>query len=357
MEDRPGESSLRDLKQWGCTGIVTGVCNTHEAAVIAKAKVPVVIIEPSPEMRSFAHPFANLPCVFVDSYAVGQMAARFFLERRYTQFFFVGDSYNMYWSKDREKGFKDGLSAAGFSYVPFPPPNAKERRDWAIEQPRMQEWLKALPKPAALFAAMDGRGRQVLDACIGAEIDVPNDVAVLGVDDDKLICEATFPPLSSIQLNCQQIGFLLAEHLDRLMRGVRLKARNFAISPTHVIPRQSTATMAIHNKDVALALEYIWSEASRRAIGVPDVVRHLDRSRRFAEIHFKRVVGHTIYEEIQHVRLERVCMLLKETNLPISEITRQCGFVRDSHLAVLFRKRFGQSRSHYRAATRKSLRS
>jgi len=343
------------LTRWGCTGIVTGACNTREAAFIINAGVPVAIIEPSPDMRDPAHPLANRPCVLVDSYAVGQLAARFFLDRHYAHFAFVGDSHDLYWSQERGRGFRDEISAAGLSCCFYPSPNPKERRDWAIEQPRMQGWLKALPKPAALFAAMDGRGRHVLDACTGARIDVPNEVAVLGVDDDELICESASPTLSSIQLNGKQIGFLLAEHLAQLMRGVRLKPQIFTIVPTQVTTRQSTAAMAVPDKQVALALEYIWSEASHRAIRVPDVVHQLGRSRRFAEMHFKRIVGHTINEEIQHVRLERVCTLLAETNLPIGEITRQCGFARESHLAFLFRKLFNTSMSAFRAATRKCL--
>ena len=357
MEDRPGENSLRDLKRWGCTGIVAGVCNREEAALIAAEGVPVVIVEPSPDMCDPAYPLATSPCSRVDSYAVGQLAARFFLERSYTHLAFVGDSHDLYWSHERGQGFRDEISAAGLSCAFYPPPTPKERRDWAIEQPRMQRWLQALPKPAAVFAAMDGRGRQVLDACIGAKVDVPNEVAVLGVDNDELICEATFPTLSSIQLNCRQIGFLLAEHLDRLMRGARVKPRVFTIVPTGVLTRQSTSVIAVADKRVAQALDYIWGEASHKAIRVSDVVRQLGCSRRSAETHFKRVTGQTIGEQIQRVRLERVCSLLKETNLPINEITRQCGFLRESHLAFLFRKRLDTSMSEYRIAARKSLRS
>ena len=355
MEDRPGESSLRDLKRWGCTGIVAGVCSREEAALIAAEGVPVVVVEPSPDMCGPAYPLATSPCSRVDSYAVGQVAARFFLDRSYTHLAFVGDSHDLYWSHERGQGFRDEIAAAGLSCTFYPPPNPKERRDWAVEQPRMQRWLQALPKPAAVFAAMDGRGRQVLDACIGAKIDVPDEVAVLGVDNDELICEATFPTLSSIQLNCRQTGFLLAEHLDRLMRGARVKPRVFSIVPTGVLTRQSTSVIAVADKRVAQALDYIWGEASHKAIRVSDVVRQLGCSRRSAETHFKRVTGQTIGEQIQRVRLARVCSLLKETNLPINEITRQCGFLRESHLAFLFRKRLNTSMSHYRAATRKSL--
>jgi len=354
MEGRPGEQKLLDLKRWGCTGIITGPCGEKDAALIARAKVPVVVFEPSPEMRVPSHPLARCTCSLCDSYAFGQLAARYFLERHYARFAFVGESHGLYWSQEREKGFKDTVLSSGGTCAVYGNPSSKEKRDWTLEQPRMQSWLKALPKPIALFAAMDGRGRQVLDACMGASISVPDEIAVLGVDDDELICEATFPTMSSIQLNSQQDGYQIAEHLDRLMRGERLKPRILISRPTRVITRRSTDATVIPDRQIARALEFIWKEAGHQAIRVPDIVKQIGSSRRFAETHFKTVVGHTILEEIQRVRLERVCTLLAETNLPIGEITRQCGFERESYLARLFKKRFDTSMSGYRAATHNS---
>ena len=158
--------------------------------------------------------------------------------------------------------------------------------------------------------------------------------------------------MSSIQINSQQSGYMIAEHLDRLMRGARLRKRVILSQPTRVVTRRSTDATVIPDRQIAHALEFIWKEAGHQAIHVPDVVRQIGSSRRFAETHFKTVVGHTILEEIQRVRLERVCTLLSETNLPIGEITRQCGFERESYLARLFKKRFDASMSGYRSNAR-----
>ena len=352
MEGRSGEQKLLDLKRWGCTGIITGVCSMKAAELISRAGVPVVVFEPSPDMRDPSHPLARYTSSCCDSFAVGQLAARYFMDRHYTRFAFIGEPHGLYWSKERESGFKNALKSAGLPCAVYGNPTAKERRDWSVEQPRMQAWLKALPKPIALFAAMDGRGRQVLDACMGADISVPSEIAVLGVDDDELICEATFPTMSSIQINSQQDGHMIAEHLDRLMQGERLRKRVISSQPTRVVTRRSTDATVIPDRQIARALEFIWKEAGHQAIHVPDVVRQIGSSRRFAETHFKTVVGRTILEEIQRVRLERVCTLLAETNLPVGEITRQCGFERESYLARLFKKRFDASMSGYRATTR-----
>jgi LacI family transcriptional regulator len=182
---------------------------------------------------------------------------------------------------------------------------------------------------------------------------VPEEVAVLGCDNDHLICEATLPTLSSIQLNLEHSGYLLAERLDELMRGKRTRRRVDWVKPTRVVPRRSTDATAIADKQVARACEYIWREAGHQPIGVPEVVRVFGSSRRYAEIHFKDVVGRTIMEEIRRVKLDRVCVLLQETNLSIGEIAEKCDFASESRLGIIFRKRHDMTMSAYRKAARR----
>jgi LacI family transcriptional regulator len=352
-EGRPGEQRLLDMKRWGCAGIITASCPQREAQAIADTRVPVVVFEPDPAMLTPKHPLSKHSCLRVDSYATGEHAARFFLDRHYEHFAYVGGVQDKYWSRERGEGFRKTVEAAGGTCSEYGVPKVKERHDWAVEQPRMEAWLKSLPKPVALFAAMDDRARQVLDACFDADIAVPEEVAVLGVDDDPLICEATFPTLSSIQHNSEHAGYLLAEHLDKLMRGKRVRRRIEWIKPTRVTQRRSTEATAIGDKQVARALEYIWREAGHQSITVPDVVAVFGSSRRYAENHFKTAVGRTIMDEIRRVKLERVCALLAETSLPIGDIARQCDFARESHLAFLFRKHHNVTMSEYRATKRR----
>ena len=349
MEGRPGEQRLRDMKRWGCSGIITGACSALEAEAIAGTRVPVVVFEPDPKMLLSVHPLSRQTCLRVDSKATGERAARFFLEREYKRFAFVGDVHDIYWSQERGKGFRKTVEAAGGTFFEYRPQSAQALSDWAVEQTHMEAWLRSLPKPVALFAAMDGRARQVLDACMDAGIAVPHEVAVLGVDDDQFICEATIPSLSSIQLNSEPSGFLLAKHLDDLMRGRRLKQRTYWIKPTSIAQRRSTDSTDIGDKMVRRAIEHIWREAGYRPLNVPEVVRILGASRRYVENRFKAAIGRTIMEEIRRVKLERVCTLLSETNLPVGQIAEQCGFLRESHLAFIFRKHHGTTMSKYRA--------
>ena len=352
-EGRPGEQRLRDMKRWGCSGIITSACSLPEARAIAGTRVPVMVFEPGPDMQAAGHPLTKCSSLRVDSRATGEYAARFYLERHYKNFAYMGTVQDRYWSNERGEGFRKTVEAAGGTVHVYGGTTAEERKDWALEQPRVEAWLKSLPKPVGLFAAMDGRARQVLDACLDAGIAVPEEVSVLGVDDDPFICEATFPTLSSIQHNSEHMGYLMAEHLDQLMRGKRLRRQIHWIKPTRVESRRSTNASAITDAQVAEACEFIWHEAGHRSISVPDVVKVFGSSRRYAENRFKTVVGRTIMEEIRRVKLERVCALLAETNLSIGEITHQCDFARESHLAFLFRKQYDMTMSQYRARARR----
>ncbi len=303
--------------------------------------------------------FTTLVCAqyftLFNSYACGELAAQYFLNRLYTRFAFIGEPHDIYWSTERGEGFKNTVEKAGMECYMYGKLNDREQHDWSVEQPRMGKWLKSLPKPIALFAAMDGRGRQVLDACIDAEITVPDEIAVLGVDNDELICEATFPTMSSVESSRKQTGYQIAEHLDLLMRGCRLKKRIFVNTPTCIITRRSTDASMIPDPSIARALEYIRKETEHKVLQVSDVVSVIGSSRRFAEIRFKNIVGRTILEEILRIRLGRVCTLLCDTNLSIGEITRECGFERESYLARIFKKRFDCSMSAYRKKMRSQI--
>jgi LacI family transcriptional regulator len=248
QEKRPWTSRLKDLKQWGCDGIIAAdYHDVEEARLIAGAGVPVIVLLQPQPMRERTYPLFRYPCAVWNSAAIGRMAARYFMERHYTQFAFIGDTHaETYWSVERERGFRQTLRAAGHRHCHVYGACApKEQRDWAVERPRMERWLKALPTPIALFSPNDRRAKQVLDACLEAGVSVPDEVAVLSVDNDEWICEASLPTLSSIQCNPRPTGYAIAAHLDRMMRGERLKKREYLVEPTCVVTRQSTEWTAI----------------------------------------------------------------------------------------------------------------
>jgi len=356
QERRRWTYRLRDVKQWGCTGVIAADHHSiPEAKLIAGLGVPVIVLLQPQAMRQPSYPLFPYTCVLWDSVAIGRLAARYFLERHYTRFAFVGDTHSdTYWSREREQGFRAVLEKAGFHTCHVYGPCTKaEQRDWAVERPRMETWLKALPRPIALFTPNDRRGKQVLDACMNAELSVPNEIAVLGVDNDDWICEAAVPTLSSICCDTRQAGYRIAAHLDRLMKGERLKKREYPVSPIRVVTRQSTEWFAVADERVAHALTFIRNAASAPTLRVNDVARVCGLSRRATEIRFKNATGRTVREEIEHVRLERLRALLIETDLKIEEAALRCGFAGETHLGRIFRKRFRTTMGQFCAAARK----
>jgi len=352
QENRPWMYRLQNLKQWGCTGIIAADYHSAEdARLIAASGVPVIVLLQPHPMRQPSYPLFHYPCVLWDSKAIGRMAAEYFIERHYAHFAFVGHTQSEnYWSKEREQSFRQTLRKAGHRTCHvYGPCTTAEQRDWAAERPRMEAWLKALPKPVALFAPNDRRGKQVLDACLDAGVSVPDEVAVLGVDNDDWVCEATVPTLSSIQCDPKPAGYRIAEHLDRMMHGERLKKKEYLIEPIGVVTRQSTEWTAIADKKISLALAYIQNNAATPKLSVTDVARAIGLARRTAEIRFRNATGRTVHEEIEHVRLERLRTLLAETDLKIGDIAARCGFACQTHLGRLFRKRFGLTMGQFRA--------
>ena len=200
------------------------------------------------------------------------------------------------------------------------------------------------------MAAMDIRGKQVLDACAFAGIRVPEEVSVIGVDNDETICENTTPTLSSVLPDFEGSGYLSAELLDRLMRSESHRVVHLTYDVKRIVHRLSSQDMKNSSRLAVSAMEFIRLNACG-GITVMDVARHLKVSRRFAELRFREARDHSILDEIQYQRLERVRALLRETTLPIGAIGERCGYPTETYLKTLFKKRFGITMREYRKQT------
>jgi len=318
------------------------------------AGCPTVITCVPDELLSDGHPCLRLSRIECENGVVGSKAAEFFLERKFTNFACVGDATHAGWSVKRLNAFSQRLFQAGFRCETYPAPSKSEQQDFSKERHRLCGWLKALPKPVALFAANDARGRQILDACRKVGVSVPQEIAVLGVDNDELICETAQPQLSSIQMNTEQAGFEAARVLDRMMRRhPRGKPRQMVIpfGFSHVVARRSTETLQIADPLVARTIEFIRINADI-VLTIEDIVRHLHVSRRWLEKRFKST-GRTVHAELMRVRLNRVQTLLRESAMTIDAIADDCGFTSASHLGGLFRKHFDTTPAVYRRQSKK----
>jgi LacI family transcriptional regulator len=343
IQNRVGEQRLAHFESWHANGVIVGQSMLDMEETLARTKLPLVLIDPLSRHRIPASPFCRCSYVQNDSVSVGVAAADYFLSRGFKRFAYVGEVLDRAWSRGRGQGFVGKLSEAGFACQAYPSLTQAEINDWAIEQARLAHWLAGLPKPVALFAAMDIRARQVLDTCLINGIKVPDDVAILGVDNDEQLCLGSFPTLSSIGCDMTQCGFMAAQLLDEQMRGKRKRRTALAYGVKKIAERQSTrAQQPVQDQLVARALEFIRLNACE-GIGVTEVVAYLKVSRRLAEMRFRKTCGRSMLDEIRTVRLERVKRLVSETDFSIREITDRSGYQTDDHLRRIFKRQFGKT--------------
>jgi LacI family transcriptional regulator len=201
------------------------------------------------------------------------------------------------------------------------------------------------------MACYDLRGQHVLNACRRLGVAVPDDVAVIGVDNDDLLCDLSDPPLSSVIPNTRRTGYEAAKLLDEMMCGRKVGALTHLIPPLGIMTRQSTDVLAIDDRNVARAVHYIRQHACD-GITVDHVLKAVPQSRRMLESRFRKVIGRTPHEEILRVKLNRVKRLLTETDLPLEQIAERSGFTHVEYLTVAFKREVGMPPSKYRSVNR-----
>jgi len=347
IEGREAEQSTLDFKTWNADGLIAYANNDDYCKTILQSNVPCLVIDPW-DHRQGEFPPDQHNIVLCDSFAVGKAAADFFLRQKYKHYGYVSEAKNSQWSRERGNGFAAQIQAAGFECHLYENHSLREQNDWGLEQKQLKQWLRSLPKPIALCAAMDVRGRQVIEVCRSANLSVPYEIAVLGVDNDELLCESTNPPLSSLMMTMEEACFEGAALLDRLMKGKESSPSNLIhYGPKEVVTRRSTNPKIIADKLVIHALEFIEVNACV-PINVSDVVKHLGVSRRSAEMRFHKELRHTILDEINRVRLEKVVTFLKETDLSIAAIASITGYSNENYLANVFRKHLHMSMTDFR---------
>jgi LacI family transcriptional regulator len=342
------EQKLPDSRFWKGGGVIANIYGREMADAISMARVPTVIFDLHDEWQEAWYAKSNACQVQCDSTATGQLAADHLLQKGFTRFAFVGEINGLNWSRWRQASFVKRLAEAEFSCYGYPDP-ARGQKEWERERKQMIRWLKKLPKPVAIFVAHDTRARQVLDACLAANIRVPYEAAVLSVDNDPLICETCIPSISSIRLDVESAGFAAAELLDkRMFGGSTMGKETVTYRPLEVVPRLSTQTIHVNDKIVIDALEYIRINAGLN-IRVSDVAEHVKITPRWLEKRFDSTLGISVIEEIKRLRMETVLRLITETQQPFDQIARKCGFSSVNHLRKIFREEHGESMSEYRA--------
>jgi LacI family transcriptional regulator len=307
---------------------------------IKEKGLPIILIDDERLTCDFPH-------IITDSAALGKMAAEYFLDRGFQKFAYCGYN-NKFWSRNNGLCFAQRLSKAGFSVDFYKQPESQIRYSWAYEQPFLQKWLKSLPEPVAILTCHDECGRRVIESCKIANLRVPEEIAILGGDNDEIICDLATPSLSSISLNVELTGYEAAELLHKFMlRKEKMAGQEIVVHPTHIVTRQSTNTQAIEDREVAQAVRYI-REHSREPIQVCDVANNVVVSRRVLETKFRIILGHTILDEIKRVKVDQIARLLLETDLSISQITTTLKYTSTGNLCRYFQGAKGISPLAYR---------
>lgn len=322
----------------GIDGVITGFReHTDGMAALESAPIPVVFTDyprsetPDGSRRNFL--------IRNDDVAIGREGATHLLSRgTFRSYAFVPTPKPTRWSTLRERGFRLQVEESG-----------QMPRRFRSQKDDLVRFLSGLPRPAAVMAATDYMAVQVIEACHAAKLSIPEQLAVIGVDNDELLCNASRPTLTSIEPDHEGLGRFGAKVLDCLMSGRMVpKSIPALVRSLGVVERDSTRTVPPAGYIMREALAYIRSNATK-GIGVDDVVRHVGVSRRLLYLRFQQMNGKSIHETILDARLEAVKRRLRQTTAPISQIAADCGFATANRLSHLFFERFGVYPSRFRS--------
>ena len=332
------------LRRWKGNGIIARLQNRKIVDAVCATGLPVVDV-------LGVVPATSIPFVRVDNLAVTRIAAEYFLERGFKNFAFIGVR-GVNWSQTRQEAFCSRLAQSDRSCaVRDIRLHTRSDSSWEAEQDQLARWLGALPRPTAIMVCNDPVGQRVLEACRRASLLVPDQVAVIGVDNDGPVCMVCDPPLSSVIVDHQRVGYEAAKILDAMMRGEHDFSSN-PIPPLGIASRQSTDVLAIDDPEVASAVRFIREHACN-AITVDNVLAGTLLSRSVLQRRFRALLGRTIHEEITRVRIKRASELLTETDLPIAMIATKAGFGHQEYLGAVFKAAMGETPRQHRTRFRK----
>jgi LacI family transcriptional regulator len=314
-------------------GVIGILVDRVKLAHLDKLRCPIVNV-------SSMGPIIPPTSVVTDNDAIGSMAAEFFLLRGFRHFAFCGMPFHGA-STAREASFRARLAKDAFeTFTTSAVPVSENRVEWGTYLRRLGAWLADLPKPIGVLAVNDLRGRDLVDACHQLGLRVPDEVAILGVDNDIFLCETSFPMLASVDANLRRIGQAAGELLSSLMRGGKPPKAPLRIPPTGVIARLSADIHAVPDARVADAVRYIREHAGE-PLRAADVARHVPVARRSLERRFRQALGRSLEDEIRMARIERAKQLLRQTTLSVEEVAERSGFHYQAHLSTAFKKATG----------------
>jgi LacI family transcriptional regulator len=334
-----------ELRKWNGDGIIAALDDPQIREIVSTFSGPVVGFGDGKGSRGLP-----IPYFATDDVAIAQLGAEHLLERGFSNYAYCGGhiaaEFYQPWSENRAAAFVHRIRQAGYECSVFRDEcNGSENSELLCE--RLGKWIATLAKPVGIMADYDVRALYVLEACNQLSIRVPEEVAVIGVDNEELICELATPPLTSVVQSAIRLGYNAARVLDDMMRGTLVEDLAFTIPPEGIVTRQSTDILAFKDPEVVDALRYIRKLACD-GICVTDVVKHTSLCRHSLDARFKNALGRSVHGEIQRVQIERVKVLLRSTSLPTNKIAKLAGFRYREYLSTVFHRITGQTLIEYR---------
>lgn len=344
FEERALDSSPPDwLREWRGDGILSRTASLKLARLLWATKRPIVEL--------FGSPKIGLPHIRTDTLLGGRMIVEHFLNRGLHHFahFTYEDTW---WIKAQREQFCRAVEERGFNcHVYRAPMSHRTIPVWHERyRERFVKWLRSLPRPIGVCAAVDLHAARLLDVCRELDIAVPDEVAIVGVGNDPVICETVSPTLSSLDLDARRVGYEAARLLDQMMAGKEIKD-TLLIPPSHVAVRQSTDTLAVEDEDLVHAMRIIREHACS-GIDVANVADEVGLSRRVLERRFRKHLGFAPKKEIMRIRIEHAKTLLARTDRTVESIIRKSGFNSVAHFTVAFRRETGMTPHAYRQTRR-----
>lgn len=333
---------LNLIRQRSCDGIITALdLNDPLSEDLIQKKLPMVDLSIVRKNLKMIH-------LTGDNLSMGRAAARHFVDRGFQHFIWFSEK-NHPAAQLRRNGFQAELGKSGFACQPMVIADSFSdgRPDWDILCRWVLDHVGCQPGPCAVYAYNDIQAADFLSACIAGGIRVPDELAVLGTDNHPLICPTAAVPLSSINHDLEELGRRAAEELDKLMQGARMEHKIVEVPHRGITIRQSSDVFAINDPHVVKALRFIHVNYPLN-IGVSDIVQAVDVARRSLERRFQKYLQRSILGQLNQVRLENVCRMLRETSSSIAEIAPASGFTTPEYLHRVFLKHMGTTPRRYR---------
>ena len=326
-------------KEWKADGIIGQFYNDDEVSRFIDAKIPVIA-------QDYKERLQGIPNITGAYRETGRMAAEYFLKKGFKNFAFYGFR-NIVWSRERAEGFQERVREAGYEVDLYERTDSSAVDLWHYKPSTLTRWLKSLPKPVALMSCDDNLGNHITEASRQMKIKIPDEIAVLGVDNDEMLCDLSDPSLSSIALDTEKSGYDAARLLQRMIEEKSAKFEDIIVRPTQVVSRVSTDIFASADKYIVDALKYIHENLDKN-LKVNQVLKEVPMSRRSLEKRFVMTTGYPVYEYIYNKRIEKFTQKLLETDMTIFEIALDLGLSDSKNIARQFKQIKGLTPVAYR---------